>query len=235
MNACGWCKLTDLHELMDSSRWTEQHILTVVQTSSNRGWRRFELGETKKWIRATWKHTCLPRTSAEASSTTDHSEDNARHPPLLHHATDASMQTEAPTTTRPLSEQPPLASTAHVQAEPQEGHVPLRRFLSSTSRRGQCQTWWICEDEPADAFREDEPHAWQIYRDPEIGLPYWWHEHTKEWFWRMHLTETHPEGNVVLQRAFSSTSRSEVLLTKTPCIWWKCEDAPQEAFREKRT
>ena len=68
--------------------------------------------------------------------------------------------------------------------------VLIKRVQSSTYRWWQCQAdpntpfkWWINEEKPHDAFREDDPGAWRKYHDPTNQLVYWWHENTEEWFY----------------------------------------------------
>ena len=52
MDVNGWCRLTDLHDILKTSHWTLHQILTVAKTSSkdNRG--RFEMDEEDTFIRA---------------------------------------------------------------------------------------------------------------------------------------------------------------------------------------
>ena len=100
------------------------------------------------------------------------------------HVADASVQTEGEVPGKWF-----LAGGRAAEGEPKENLI-RRGVFSSMYRRWQCQTWWICEDAREDAFRVDAPEAWPIFRDPNSGRPYWWHERTRAWFWTGHVAET---------------------------------------------
>ena len=161
----------------------------LIERSWSRGCMRFELDMNQNWVRATGKHSCLGPVAPASFSEEEQREVQGA---TQNHIADASVQTK-----REFS--------AHISSrEPAEGHsrgnVLLRGVLSSTHLRWQCQTWWICEDALQDAFREDTPESWQIFRDPDSRRPFWWHEKTGEWFRTRHVAETEPEGNLLTRR-----------------------------------
>ena len=187
MDANGWCRLRDLHDILKTSPWTLQHILTVAKTSSkdNRG--RLDLYEEDTFIRASGKHSCLVRPASKPSSSADTSEDHPEGPADVEHGHATSVLTGPhpipPAVHEQLLLDPPpdvLDPPRDVSASSSTGNVPLRHFVSSAARHWRSETWWICEDVPENTFCEEDSGSWRAYKDPKTGRPYWCHETTDE-------------------------------------------------------
>ena len=141
MDANGWCRLRDLHDILKTSHWTLQQILTVAKTSSkdNRG--RFEMDEEDTFIRASRKHSRLVRPASTPSSSAGTSENYPKESIDVHNGPGTSVLTEVPpiphTVHKHLLLDPPLVvlhSPPDVSASTSAGNVPLGHSVSSLDR-----------------------------------------------------------------------------------------------------